>query len=781
MGSHCHTKDKVCDICGGNNPRSKFLLVTCSICYTTTEHVYCMRRKVKHKVPEDWVCESCLTDSDSILMESEKTEDVAQNDHLNVQLNTPGLERIKKRYNFLGNLRLRIGGADVQACWPGGAWSAWSGYHCSAGVILPLKQYFIDICDYFGIAPFQLVPNSYRILSTLKVLYHQKKWPTPSPLEIHYMYNLKANPGRDDHSTDGFYYLSAWPQASINLVTDIPSNAGPYKKNFFFTTAIKSQNLSFQRAGPYKRPKADNEIINRVEQICELPSEEKSTKVLLTDVNLRECGLFDSSHSLGLSDSCRLGVPHVSSSKAPLVETSPSIIQTQAANEKVISSPPCIKKAYCGPAPRIILPTELHGSPANIDIDEEALGETLDDLPQCEEANKVPEIISMAHKDDIPCESLKQGLSHKQDCLEEPSIVNLEPESSEGSMDIFACFSNPTVNPKRRKKRKIAAEESMDIFACFSNPTVNPKRGKKRKIVAERTEVCRDTSRQPTATAPEVAIRTTEQLPMGTEVEAQKTAPTESIPARSQAMSDVLERFQAFASPMVNVFEKEVGGNLRKDGLWIDSEDLTDLALKQQSLMSLTTVVAFQQAKLVKTCQNKLGCQEKELIELKGELGETRKERDHVRQELQTLKDNFDHKLKEEVDLVADPLKGEIQFLQEKLAKAEATETSLRSDLKGRDELVEELQRAQRVNLEEFKKENTKLKTQLNEMTMNVFYTCWKHNRGGDYSFLESNLEKCMADFKKRLADEEAATVDSEDDDTRSIHELADETTPTKP
>ncbi|XP_030493266.2 uncharacterized protein LOC115709327 [Cannabis sativa] len=73
MGSHCHTKEKVCEICGSNNPRSEYLLVTCSVCNTTCEHIYCMRRKLK-KVPKDWVCESCLTSSDSIMMKSWETD-----------------------------------------------------------------------------------------------------------------------------------------------------------------------------------------------------------------------------------------------------------------------------------------------------------------------------------------------------------------------------------------------------------------------------------------------------------------------------------------------------------------------------------------------------------------------------------------------------------------------------------------------------------------------------------------------------------------------------------
>ncbi|XP_062106226.1 uncharacterized protein LOC133817662 [Humulus lupulus] len=35
-----------------------------------------MGRKVKHEVPEDWVCESCQSVSDSVLMESGKRDEV---------------------------------------------------------------------------------------------------------------------------------------------------------------------------------------------------------------------------------------------------------------------------------------------------------------------------------------------------------------------------------------------------------------------------------------------------------------------------------------------------------------------------------------------------------------------------------------------------------------------------------------------------------------------------------------------------------------------------------
>lgn len=51
-------------------------------------------------------------------------------------------------------------------------YSAWSEEHLRARSILPFRQYFKDYLDYVQIAPFQLQPNGYRILSTLKSLYH---------------------------------------------------------------------------------------------------------------------------------------------------------------------------------------------------------------------------------------------------------------------------------------------------------------------------------------------------------------------------------------------------------------------------------------------------------------------------------------------------------------------------------------------------------------------------------------------------------------------------------
>ena len=113
-----------------------------------------------------------------------------------------------------------------------------------AGARLPLRSYFIDVLEYFGIAPLQLAPNGYSILSALYILYAQLGFPQPTPIEINYMYTLKKIPS----GGAGFYYLSAWSLRTMNLIENIPSNAGSWKESFFWVQQPDVSIMSFQKA-----------------------------------------------------------------------------------------------------------------------------------------------------------------------------------------------------------------------------------------------------------------------------------------------------------------------------------------------------------------------------------------------------------------------------------------------------------------------------------------------------------------------------------------------------
>ena len=48
---------------------------------------------------------------------------------------------------------------------------AWSAGHISAGATLPLHDYFVRFLTYVGIAPFQLLPQAYRLLAGWRVFF----------------------------------------------------------------------------------------------------------------------------------------------------------------------------------------------------------------------------------------------------------------------------------------------------------------------------------------------------------------------------------------------------------------------------------------------------------------------------------------------------------------------------------------------------------------------------------------------------------------------------------
>ena len=68
-----------------------------------------------------------------------------------------------------------------------------------------MHPYYADFLTFVAIAPFKLIPNGYRVLAGLFVLYKMQGWPTPSPAEILYLYSFRQVPKKEGR--DGFYTL----------------------------------------------------------------------------------------------------------------------------------------------------------------------------------------------------------------------------------------------------------------------------------------------------------------------------------------------------------------------------------------------------------------------------------------------------------------------------------------------------------------------------------------------------------------------------------------------
>ena len=133
---------------------------------------------------------------------------------------------------------------------------AWSASHLEAGAALPLHAYYADFLAYVGIAPFQLIPNGYRVLAGLFVLYKMQGWPTPSPAEILYFYSFRQVPKKEGR--DGFYTLMKYTQPGMKYKAPCgnDNHARDYKDKFFFASGFPTEThptllLEFSRVGKY--------------------------------------------------------------------------------------------------------------------------------------------------------------------------------------------------------------------------------------------------------------------------------------------------------------------------------------------------------------------------------------------------------------------------------------------------------------------------------------------------------------------------------------------------
>lgn len=70
----------------------------------------------------------------------------------------------------------------------------------------PMHPFLREIVSYYQIAPVQLSPHSYRMISGLYIMYREKGFPTPTMVEISYFVGLRRN-GNDL----GFYYIALYP------------------------------------------------------------------------------------------------------------------------------------------------------------------------------------------------------------------------------------------------------------------------------------------------------------------------------------------------------------------------------------------------------------------------------------------------------------------------------------------------------------------------------------------------------------------------------------------
>ena len=96
------------------------------------------------------------------------------------------------------------------------------------GARLPLQRYFAKILGSMHLAPGQLHPNGWRVLSAMYVLWDRCGLEEPSFAEMKYLYQLRSSP-----KEAGWYYFMS-SSAKRKPIAGFPSSCKNWKNKFFF-------------------------------------------------------------------------------------------------------------------------------------------------------------------------------------------------------------------------------------------------------------------------------------------------------------------------------------------------------------------------------------------------------------------------------------------------------------------------------------------------------------------------------------------------------------------
>jgi len=124
---------------------------------------------------------------------------------------------------------------------PPAGFMAWTKTHCECGAIPPLATQFRNMLIKFGLAPFQLSPNSYTVIAGMEIMKRKVKDSSMTPLELSYFYKLKR--GKDG----SFFNLEANHNAPC--VKHLKSKAGNWRDSWFFVRNPHNLPASFRIPG----------------------------------------------------------------------------------------------------------------------------------------------------------------------------------------------------------------------------------------------------------------------------------------------------------------------------------------------------------------------------------------------------------------------------------------------------------------------------------------------------------------------------------------------------
>ena len=135
--------------------------------------------------------------------------------------------RFRDRFQFLERVRVRRPNDEDRAChfFPGEVCFYEAAFTC--GLRFPVHQFIMELLDHFGIAPGQLMPNSWRIVVNCMEIWLATIGDMIKLGELVHMYRLKGSKEYE------YYELVPWGRKT-RIVKGLPSSFRYWKSRFFF-------------------------------------------------------------------------------------------------------------------------------------------------------------------------------------------------------------------------------------------------------------------------------------------------------------------------------------------------------------------------------------------------------------------------------------------------------------------------------------------------------------------------------------------------------------------
>ena len=145
-------------------------------------------------------------------------------------LDADTLGRFKDRFQFPERVRVRLPSKEERACnfFLGEVCFYESSFAC--GLRFPVHPFLMELLDHFGIAPGQLMSNSWRIMVSCMGMWLVTM--DGDMLRVHklvYLYRLKAS------KEYGYYELVPWERRT-KIIKGLPSSFRYWKSRFFFVS-----------------------------------------------------------------------------------------------------------------------------------------------------------------------------------------------------------------------------------------------------------------------------------------------------------------------------------------------------------------------------------------------------------------------------------------------------------------------------------------------------------------------------------------------------------------